>query len=258
MASVAPSLPIAEQRERLFFLVMTVVIGALTLTGFTVNIALGRVTPHPPLIYYIHASAYTGWLGLCVVQSLVIYRNDVKLHRTLGMIALAWLPVMVALAVVMTIASIRLKGGPPVVGPSEFLFVDTMHAIGFAALTGVAIAMWRKTDWHRRLMLCALASVGSPGLGRLLVPAPLVVPYAFPAEFVAAMLFPAFALVVDLRRTGKVHPAWLWGIGAVFACLIVGEAMAVSPWGQNVTAGLLAGTPGAGRPQWGHWPPGRR
>jgi hypothetical protein len=243
----------AETRERGFFLVMTIVISVLTVAGFAANVAQGRAVPNPPIIFHIHALAYLGWLVLAITQAALAYRNDLRLHRVVGTIALAWLPVLVVLALAMTIASLRLHGGPPVLGVAEFLFVNTMHVVSFAALTGVAVALWRRTDWHRRLMLCGLASIGAPGIARLL-PLPLFVPYVFPVLFAAAMLFPVIALVVDMRRTGRVHPAWLWGIGSVCAMLIVGEAMAMSSWGQDVAAGLVAGTPGADRPQWGFAP----
>jgi len=247
LATIAALIPSAEQRERLFFLVMTTLLAVLTVGGFALNAALGRANPSPPAVYHMHALAYVGWLALNVAQGVLIYRNDLRWHRVLGIAAMAWLPVLVVLALAMTIASIRLNGGPPVLSVNDFLFVNTMHIVGFAALTGVAVAMWRQTDWHRRLMLCGLASIGAPGIARLL-PLPLFVPYAFPALFIAAMAFPAIALAVDARRTGRVHPAWLWGIAAVFASLFIGQALAATAWGQGVTRDLIAGTPGAERP----------
>jgi len=253
MATVTQEHESAETRERRFFLIMSVVISLLTVAGFALNILRGQAVPNPPLVFHLHALAMLGWLVLAVTQSALVYRNDIKRHRLVGTIALAWLPVLVILGLAMTIASLRLHGGPPVLGVAEFLYVNSMHVVSFAALTGVAVAMWRKTDWHRRLMLCGLASIGAPGIARLL-PLPMFVPYVFPVLIVASMLFPAFALVVDARRTGRIHPAWLWGIGSVFAMLIVGETLAMSTWGQDVANGLVAGTPGADRPQWGFDP----
>ncbi len=253
MATVTQGMESSETRERRFFLIMSVVIALLTVAGFALNILRGQAVPNPPLVFHLHALAMLGWLVLAVSQSALAYRNDLKRHRLLGTIALAWLPVLVILGLAMTIASLRLHGGPPVLGTSEFLFVNSMHVASFAALTGVAVAMWRKTDWHRRLMLCGLASIGAPGIARLL-PLTLFVPYVFPVLIVAAMVFPAAALVFDAQRTGRVHPAWLWGIGSVFAMLAIGELLAASSWGLEVTAGLVEGTPGADRPLWGYVP----
>lgn len=253
MATLASNPESAETRERRFFLIMTIVISVLTVAGFGNNVAQGNAVPNPPIIFHIHALAYIGWLAIAITQGWLALRNNLQWHRLLGMVALAWLPVLVILALAMTIASLRIHGGPPVLGVAEFLFVNSMHVVSFAALTGVAVGLWRKTDWHRRLMLCGLASIGAPGIARLL-PLPLFVPYVFPVLFAAAMLFPAIALVVDARRTGRVHPAWLWGIGSVLLMLLAGEAMAMSHWGQDVAAGLVAGTPGADRPQWGFVP----
>jgi hypothetical protein len=253
IASPSSILPSAEQRERRFYMVMTAVIGVVTVAGFAVNIAAGRAVADPPPIFHVHALAYIAWLALFLAQSVFVTRNDIKAHRLLGTVALAWLPVMVILSLAMTIASIRIHGGPPVFAVGEFLWVNAMHAIGFAALTGVAIGMWRKTDWHRRLMLVALAWVGAPGIARLL-PLPLFIPHTYVVLLIAAMLFPACALLVDWRRTGKVHPAWLWGIASVFAALFIGEALAASGWGVEVTRGLIEGTPGAERPMEAFFP----
>ncbi len=253
MATVTQGMKSAETQERKFFLVMSVVISLLTVAGFGLNVMRGQALPNPPLVFHIHALAYIGWLVLAVTQSALALSNNIKRHRLVGMIALAWLPVLVILGLAMTIASLRLHGGPPLLGTSEFLFVNSMHVVSFAALTGVAVTMWRKTDWHRRLMLCGLASIGAPGIARLL-PLPLFVPYVFPVLIAAAMVFPLIALVVDLLRTGRVHPAWLWGIGSVFAMLAIGELLAASSWGLEVTAGLVEGTPGADRPLWGFVP----
>lgn len=255
MATIAaPIMPSAEQRERLLFLVFSCAISALAVSGFAINLAMGRAVPSPPLIFHLHALAFLAWLAIHLAQSWFAWRGDLRWHRQLGIAALGFLPVLVVLAMALTVTSLRLHGGPPILGVSEFLFVNAMHIAAFAALTGVAIGMWRRNDWHRRLMLVGLASIASPGIARLL-PLPLLVPYAFPVLITVAMAIPALAMLIDTKRTGRIHPAWLWGIASVYAALFIGQAMAASDWGTQFAQELIAGTPGAERPMEAFVPP---
>jgi hypothetical protein len=70
-------------------------------------------------------------------------------------------------------------------------------------------------------------------------------PFAFEAAFAASMLFPLAGVVSDLRRTGRVHPAWGWGIGALLASLLVIEGITFSSVGTALYTAVTAGSPGA-------------
>lgn len=228
MATLASNPESAETRERRFFLIMTIVISVLTVAGFGNNVAQGNAVPNPPIIFHIHALAYIGWLAIAITQGWLALRNNLQWHRLLGMVALAWLPVLVILALAMTIASLRIHGGPPVLGVAEFLFVNSMHVVSFAALTGVAVGLWRKTDWHRRLMLCGAIQVMTPGVGRLL-PLPLMGTWILWGIWAVMLIYIAAAAIYDLRTRGKVHPAYFWGFGAITLSVALMRPIAFTP-----------------------------
>ena len=69
-----------------------------------------------------------------------------------------------------------------------------------------------------------------PAFGRLL-PLPLFAPWAYEATFAALMLFPIAGVIADYRRSGRVHPAWRWGIGTLVASLLLTNAITYSPVG---------------------------
>src|SRR3569623_2678557 len=122
-----------------------------------------------------------------------------------------------------------------------------MTVLTFAGLTWAAIAMRRRTDWHRRLHYCGTAMLMAPAISRLL-PSPLLMPYAYEAAFVPVLIFPAIGIVAALRRGRRVHPAW-WCGGAVLACsLIATELLTFSPAGTAIYRAVTAGTPGAAVP----------
>jgi hypothetical protein len=99
-----------------------------------------------------------------------------------------------------------------------------------------------------------MAMLLGPGFGRLL-PMPFLPPFAFEATFAATLLFPIAGVIADWRRSGRVHPAWGWGIGAMFATVLLVELITFSPLGDALYAAATAGTPGAGVPGLAFPPP---
>ena len=83
-----------------------------------------------------------------------------------------------------------------------------------------------------------------PGIGRLL-PLPLLVPLAYEATVVACLVFPVIGVIVERRRTGATHPAWLWGIATIIASAALSNAIAYGPLGFPIYRAVTAGMPGA-------------
>jgi hypothetical protein len=77
-------------------------------------------------------------------------------------------------------------------------------------------------------MLCASVSLLGPGIGRLAMDG------ALPVPLVIVVVQTAFALagpVADFAAMRRVHPAYLWGTGALVAMQILTPAAAFSPLG---------------------------
>lgn len=235
-----------ERAERKFFFVMACVMALTIVAGFSTNLILGRSSFGLPLIYHIHAFVFMGFVALYVTQNALIATDNVAVHRRLGWLAAIWVPAMVGLGMAMTIVSAR-KGGRFFFDVNEFLFGNALQLLGFAALMTAAITLRRRTDWHRRLIYCAMAALTGPGIGRML-PMPLFIPWAWWVVISITLIFPLIGMAADRRRTGRVHPAWFWGIGTVLAALVVGDLIAYSSVGIEATHAIIDGTPGADRP----------
>jgi len=236
----------AERGERKFFFVMACVMALVIVAGFSTNLLLGRSSFGLPLIFHAHAFVFMGWVVLYLLQAGLVAADRVAAHRRLGWLAVLWVPAMLGLGLAMTIVSAR-KGAPFFFDVNEFLFGNALGILTFAGLVTAAIMMRRRTDWHRRLMFCGMAILTGPGLGRLL-PMPLFIPWAWWVAVGVTLVFPLIGIAADRRRTGKAHPAWYWGIGAILASLIIGDLIAYSGPGIDMTQSLIAGTPGAARP----------
>lgn len=236
-----------ERAERRFFLIMALVMATTIVTGFSLNLAMGRSTFAVPPVFHIHAGVFFSWVALYVAQNGLIASNNVALHRRLGMVAFALVPVMVVMGTTLMIVSLRRSGGPFFFAQNHFLVSNVLQLLMFAGLVFAALRQRRYTGWHRRLVFVAMAALTGPGLGRLL-PMPLLIPYAWHVVVAISMIFPLIGMIADKRRHGHVHPAWLWGVAAVLGTQVLADAVASTQWSVDVTRSILAGTPGEERP----------
>lgn len=257
MATLHAGLPprTAEQAERRFFMFLSLAMAATIVAGFSLNLAMGRSTFAAPFAYHAHAVVFMGWLALFVAQAVTIATGRRALHIRLGRIAYVWIPLMVALGIVIMVTVARRNGGPFVFAVNEFLVSNVALLLCFGGLALWSLRRQRHNGWHRRLMLCAMAILTGPGIGRLL-PLPLLIPNAWTITFVVTLIFPAIAMAADLRRRGRVHPAYWWGSGIYVGAFIGSMLLAFSPWGYAMTEAVIAGTPGAERPMAAFLPPG--
>ena len=244
MTTVARSSRGPADPEHAFFLnaafAMALVIGA----GFTVQLILGRSSFAAPPLVHAHAVVFMGWVTLYLVQTGLVATGHRVLHRRLGWVAAGWIALMLPLGVMVTVALVRQGHAPFFFRPLQFLVFDPATLAGFAGLTVAAIGLRRRADWHKRLNFSAMALLLGPGFGRLL-PMPLLSPWAWEATLAACAIFPLVGVLRDLRQTGKVHPAWMWGLGAMAGCLVMTELITYSPVGMTLYRQATAGSPGA-------------
>lgn len=245
----------ARNTEASFFTISAVVMALFIVAGFAVNLAMGRSTFAVPAVFHAHAVIFFGWVALYLAQSFSIARGNIRLHRKLGKLAYAVVPAMLVFGTAMSLTSLRRTGSPFFFDQREFLFGNVMMLWLFGILTITALRMPRSTGWHPRLMLTGMAILVGPGFGRLL-PMPYMIPYAFLISEMLVLLFPIAGMIADKRRTGRVHPAWFWGVGAIILTQILADTIAFSDLGKAVTQAVIEGTPGGQRPMEAFLPPG--
>jgi hypothetical protein len=243
MATQATTAPIARNDDQ-FFLKSAIAMALLVVTGFSTQLALGRSTFASPLHVHLHAVFFMGWVAIYVAQNAFAATGAMALHRRLGWIATGWMIAMVVLGFVVTISMARRGVTPFFFKPLHFLIFDPIAVLAFACLTTAAVIKRRQTDWHRRLHFCAMSLLLGPAFGRLL-PMPLFIPFAWEATVICVLVFPAIGVVADLRRSGTVHRAWVWGIGTMLASVILTEIVAFGPLGPPIYRIVTAGSPGA-------------
>lgn len=244
MTTIAEPLPTPAGRDEGFFLGGAIAMTVVIVAGFSLQLAMGRSSFGAPLLVHAHAVVFMGWVAIYLSQNVLVATGRMGLHRRLGWLAAAWMVPMLVLGCAVTLAIVRRGGVPFFFRPLQFLVFDPVSLLTFAGLTTGAILLRRQTDWHRRLHFCAMSMLLGPGFGRLL-PMPLLTPWAWEATLAACMIFPIVGMGADLRRTGRVHPAWLWGFAALVGSAILTEAITYSPVGGAIYDAAVAGSPGA-------------
>jgi hypothetical protein len=247
--------PLAPPRgDERFFLNAAIAMALVIVAGFSSQLASGRSTFYSPPLVHAHAIIFMGYVTIYLLQNVFVATDRMALHRRLGWVAAGWMVPMLVLGFGVTLAMVRRGQVPFFFRPLHFLVFDPMSLLTFAGLTGAAILLRHRTEWHRRLHLCGMAMLMGPGFGRLL-PMPLLAPWAWEASFAAGMIFPVAGVIADLRRRGQVHPAWRWGIAAMLGGLLVTEAITYSGAGAALYRGVTADSPGAAVPPLEFAPP---
>jgi hypothetical protein len=235
---------VALGRDEKFFFISAILMALVLVAGFSIHLALGRSTFAVPLRFHVHGLLFFGWTTLYVTQNVLVATGSLALHRRLGWLATAWIPLMTISGIFITVVNIRSGRVPGFFEPALFLAMNTLGALCFAALGAAAIQTRRSTQWHRRLMFCAMATILAPGFGRLL-PMPFLIPWADWATAGASMLFPVAGVIRDLRKDGRVHPAWWWGLGAMLGTQLLVRGIAHSDAGLAIYQAVTSGAPAA-------------
>ncbi len=243
MATLAKT-PAPSFGDERFFLRSAIIMAAIIVAGFSMQLAMGRSTFASPVRVHIHAVLFMGWVAIYLTQNLLVAYGRVDLHRRLGWVAAAWMIPMVVSGFLVTAIMVRNGTVPFFFQPLQFLVFDPVTVLGFAGLTVAAIRLRRRTDWHRRLHFCGMTLLLAPAFGRIL-PLPLLQPWAWEATFVVTLLFPLAGVWADQRRGGHVHPAWSWGIGVMIAVFGLTQAITYSTAGTALYNAVTQGTPGA-------------
>jgi hypothetical protein len=230
--------------ELRFFALTATIMAAIVAAGFSFQLGMGRSSFASPLRVHVHAIAFMGWVAIFLTQSWLAARGPLELHRKLGWIGAGWMALMLAAAAWVIVVMVRRGTVPFFFTPQQFIVGDPMMLLCFVGLTGSAIAMRRRTDWHSRLHICGMAALIGPAFGRL-TPMPLFVPYAFEVSNLFGLSFVVAGMVRDRRQGRPVHRAWWVGVAAVLAALTLTDLIAYSPLGDRLYAAITAGSPGA-------------
>lgn len=228
-------------REKPFFLRMIIGIAAIIVLGFAQFAARGFVNyGTAPLWVHAHGIVMVSWLALLIVQSSLVQRGQVMLHRQLGVLGVILAAGIVVLGSFTGMRAIALHRVPPFFTDAFFLALTQVGLLFFAGMVVAAVVNRNRPEWHRRLMLGAAILLMEPAFGRLL-PMPLLGGWG---EWIIMVIqLGAVALVMrhDRRRFVAVHPATTVTALVVVLTHVAVALAAMTPFFVDRAAALAAG-----------------
>ena len=228
-AAVAPGVPLrgvdAWRRDRRFFTGMAVAAAVTVFAGFAPSYYLRTLTGSAtfsggalsPLLH-VHGLLFTAWIALFVVQARLVAARRIAVHRRLGYAAVALAAAMVVAGFLAAVDAARRGAAPPLSPPLVFLAIPMADLAIFSTLVGLGIALRRRPDAHRRVMLVSTIAILTPAIARL----PGVMTAGPLAFFALTDLFVVVAVVYDRATRGRVHPAY-WAAGGLLLASQVGR-----------------------------------
>jgi hypothetical protein len=217
--------PVGRGRSS-FYLTMALLIAALMVAGLSYDVPkyILHPTVHRPALLAIHSAVFVAWMALYVVQSILVYVRNVRLHRTLGWIGLVLAVIMpplgIATALVMRRFDLSVFPSSNIPRDLGFLAAPLSDMVAFTSCAWAGIALRRRPDYHRRLMFLSTASIAEAGFGRLPIPGMAT------WFFLGNLLFYAAAILHDRLTLGYVHKVYRWAV----PLLILNEALAMYLW----------------------------
>lgn len=167
-----------------------------------------------PLLLHLHGLLFTAWFVLFFVQSRLVARHRIDLHRKLGVAGAFLAPLCTCVAIRVSFNAGRrafLANPTALAHFARPAAMDFGTSLLFLVLVAFALSLRRRPEIHKRLMVLACCSIFLPALGRI--------PFLFDAiglwGLVAVTEVPPLACILyDTIKQRRLHPAFGWA-GAV-------------------------------------------
>lgn len=198
----------ARPSERPMYFPAALLAASIVFAGFAPTYYLSGIFDVPDLstLKQLHGAIMTAWFALFVTQAWLVSAGNVRLHRQLGIAGVFLAVVLVAVAMQLGIVSARAGVSPlPAIPALVFLAMPVGEMVAFAVLFSTAIALRRRSDWHKRLMLCASLAMLAPAFARM----PFIGEGGPPAFFGLTDLVILGFITFDTATHRRVHPAFV-------------------------------------------------
>jgi hypothetical protein len=171
------------------------------------------------LLIGLHGAVFTAWIVLLVVQTTLVARRNIALHRRLGIFGAGLAVAMVGLGIAAATDSLARGFSPPgfPFGPVVFYSIPIFGITTFAVLIFFGIYLRSNGPAHKRLVLLATLTLMGAAFGRW----PFAFAHTHPG-FIGNLILLSL-VVFDLSTIRRIHRATL--LGGLF--FIVTGALAV-------------------------------
>jgi hypothetical protein len=206
---------------RPFYFHMALACAAVAFLGFapTYFVPMARGTLSATPVIHAHGILFFAWTLYFVWQTWLAASGRVARHRSIGMIGVSLATAMTIFGFLVGVSAMKRSAA---IGQTDagiaFAIVPWSGILLFAVVFAIAIAMVRKPEVHKRLMLLAGISILDAAVARWFLtflappgpPGPPPVAVTIPPAFVAYLLL-VVAIVHDWRSRGRPHAVYVIG-----------------------------------------------
>ena len=235
---------------RYFYFNMALACAAVAFLGFAptffLPLAKGKFSASPSV--YVHGIVFFAWSLYFVFQAWLPVSGQTARHRSVGIIG-------VSLATAMTIfgflAGVTSMQRSAAIGQTDagiaFSIVPWSGILFFAVVFATGVAMVRRPETHKRLMLLAGISILDAAVARWFLtflapagpPGPPPVAVTIMPAFVAYLLL-VVAVVYDWRTRGRPHAVYVIGGIALVAVKVLNLPISETHAWHTFAGGILA------------------
>lgn len=218
--------------DRRFFLAFAALAWIAIIMGFSPELGghLKGLTPYPPLIVHFHVAAFAGWLILFTAQIWLIRSRRLDIHRKLGLVAVALVPIMVVLGVATTLISRELRFEAGQNQMLAFMIVPLTDMVLFPSFAIPGLLLRKDSAAHKRLILLATAMLLPAAFGRWIGPGILLhIGDGFFGFMAQSYLGPdamiLAAMAYDRIARGRVHAVYVIAVPWILAVQAITSAI---------------------------------
>ena len=189
---------------------------------------------------FVHGSAVLAWIVLLAVQACLVHTRRVAVHRRLGLLSLALVPLVVVSTARLGVLVMQrdLAAGLGEIATSSLVGTITTPLV-FTTLVAAGLFFRSKSDVHKRLMWLATVAILWPAFFRFRHYFPPMDRPDIWFGFLPPALLVLGSMVWDRLSIGRVHGAYLVAGTAVIAESLF-EVLAFDSAGWRVLAHWLA------------------
>jgi len=233
-----------------FYFNMALACAAVAFLGFapTYFLPLARGSYSATPVIHAHGILFFAWTLFFVFQSWLAASGRVMRHRSIGMIGISLATAMTIFGFLVGVGAMKRSAA---IGQTDegiaFVIVPWSGILFFAVVLAIAIAMVRRPELHKRLMLLASISILDAAVARWSLtflappgpPGPPPVVVTIPPALVAYLLL-VVAMVHDWRTRGRPHQVYVIGGAMLVAVKILNLPISMTHAWHAFAGGILS------------------
>jgi hypothetical protein len=248
--TAAPPRHVVRADSSKFYVAMALTCAATAFIGFAPTYwwpMVSRTLQASPIVH-LHGAVFFAWSLFFVYQSWLASSGRVMKHREIGMIGVSFATAMTIFGSMTAIHAMQRSASIGMREEGIAFAIVPLSGIAFFAITfTLAVAMVRRPDFHKRLMLLAAISLLDAAVARwfltFLAPAgaigPPPVEVTIPPALVASLLLVP-AMIYDWKSRGRLHVVYVVGGAALIAVKLLNWPVSTTHAWHAFAGGLLA------------------